>query len=280
MKRDAHDIDGRISRIEAWFAGRNDALVALSGGVDSTLLATLAVRALGPRAVAVTMTSVLQHDFEIQDAQQTARRIGIGHLVRPFRPLVVNEVRKNIPERCYFCKRAIFSIITDEARALGIDTVVDGTNADDRTDVRPGMRALAELGIESPLLELSVGKDEIRLLSRALGIPGFDRPPMACLASRFPHGDELTPEKIDRVRDAELFLRGLGFRVVRVRHVGRAARIEVGRDEVARLSSPALGRDVRARLLRSGFESVVIDPDGYRTGSMNAALGMSGRPVT
>jgi uncharacterized protein len=226
------------------------------------------------------MTSPLQHEFEIRDAQETARRIGIRHLVRPFSPLAEGEVRENTPERCYFCKRAIFSIIADEARALGIDTIVDGTNADDRADFRPGMRALAELGIESPLLELSVDKDEIRRLSRALGIPGFDRPPMACLASRFPYGDELTPEKIDRVREAEAFLLGLGFRVVRVRHTGQTARIEVGKDEMARLSSRILGRYVRDRLLESGFESVVIDPDGYRTGSMNEALGKSGRPGT
>ncbi len=274
MEHQEDDMKMLSARIEEWLSERGGCLVAFSGGVDSTLLVYLAKGALGDGAAAVTVTGPLQHRFEIEEARLAARRAGIRHILYEFSPLTIQEVRTNDPDRCYFCKKAIFSILIDAARSLGLDTVIDGTNADDMSDYRPGMRALGELGIRSPFLELGVDKDQIRRLSHFRGIPGFDRPPMACLASRFPYGEALTSEKIRRVREAEALLRRLGFRVCRVRSLAETAKIEVGTDELARFSSRSFRGSVERGIKGCGFSSVVIDPLGYRTGSMNEILSL------
>ncbi|MBN1572629.1 MAG: ATP-dependent sacrificial sulfur transferase LarE [Deltaproteobacteria bacterium] len=275
MKKDCFDANTGPKALTDCIKSLNRVLIAHSGGVDSTLLVNIAKSALPEGTFALSIKSPLIHDFEIEAAIREAERIGVPHYVIDFNPFEMDHIRKNLTDRCYHCKREIFRIILGAARELGIEHVLDGTNADDTDDYRPGMRALSELKIESPFLELGIGKEMIREMSRSLNIPGTERPPMACLATRFPYNDEITLEKIDGVKKAELVLMSHGFKTVRVRHLGgppKTAKIEVGESEIERLLSPDLRDRIYSEIRRLGFSSVTVDLGGYRSGRMNEGL--------
>jgi uncharacterized protein len=254
-------------------AGRGRVLVAFSGGVDSTLLLKAAIDALGPGAVrAVIATSDTYPEREARVARALAKRLGVAPRVIHTRELENPAFAANPPERCYHCKRELFGELASIARTEGCSAVFDGANADDRADFRPGSRAGKELGVESPLQEAGLNKAEIRALSRGLGLPTWDKPSLACLASRFPYHTPIDAENLKRVGAAEDVLRRLGFGQLRVRHHGTVARIEVEPEAFPGLLKP----DVRARVGRAfrklGYAYVTLDLDGYRTGSLNETL--------
>lgn len=245
-------------------------VVAFSGGVDSTFLAAAARGALGEDALAITGLSPSVAPAEREEAAALAAQIGIRHEWVETHEMDDPEYVANSPMRCFHCKDELYGILAAIAERAGGATVVDGTNADDAGDWRPGRRAAALHGVRSPLLDLGFTKDEIRTLSRQLGLPTWDKPAMACLASRIPHGTPVTVEALDQVGAAEAVLRGLGVRIVRVRHHGDVARIETDEAGLAIILAPEQRGKVVARLQNLGFRHVALDLAGYRTGSMNA----------
>jgi uncharacterized protein len=246
--------------------------VAFSGGVDSTLLAAAAVDVLGARALAVTALSPTYPEHEQKEAAALAARLGIAHVTVRTRECENPEFLRNGPDRCYHCKRDLVALVRAAARERGIETVADGTTADDLTDHRPGRRAALEGGVVSPLLDAGFAKADVRALSRRMGLPTADKPSLACLASRIPYGTPITPERLAAVDRVESAIRALGFRQVRVRHHGETARIEVEPAQVARLCQPRIRRKVVAAARAAGFLYVAADLEGYRTGSLNTAL--------
>lgn len=245
--------------------------VAFSGGVDSTLLLFAAREALGPdRVLAVTARSHTLPGRELARAQATARELGVPYLELEIDELADPVFRSNPPDRCYHCKKGRLREMGREAGARGFATIVEGTNRDDLSDYRPGLKATEEAGARSPLLEAGLGKAEIRELSRDFGLVGWDRPAAACLASRIPYGEEITSERLHMVEEAEDYLADLGFAPVRVRHHGELARIEVAPGDRARLLT--LSDEVGQRLAALGFKFVALDLAGYRTGSLNRSL--------
>jgi uncharacterized protein len=247
-------------------------LVAFSGGVDSTLVLKAAHDALGRDAAAVTAASVIHPVWETREARDIARAIGAPLRVLRVEPLEDRAFARNPPERCYHCKRKIFARFQEIARTRGIPWVLDGTNADDAGDFRPGMKALAELGIRSPLKEAGLVKAEVRRLSRFLGLPTAAKPALACLASRFPYGTKIDKGSLERVGKAEDLLRKLGFGQVRVRHHGAVARLEVDPAMIPRLARADVREKISRGLKKLGYAYVALDLDGYRTGSLNETL--------
>lgn len=246
--------------------------VAFSGGVDSTFLLQAAHNVLGDHAIAVTAAPVFVPRREQNEALNFCSERGIRQIVIPAESLDIDGVRHNPPDRCYHCKREIFGKILDVAAKNGIQTVAEGSNTDDTGDYRPGMRAIRELGVRSPLLDAGLSKADIRALSRELELPTWDKPSFACLASRFVYGEEITDEKLSMVDRAEQTLLDLGFRQFRVRIHGRLARIEVLPSEFDRFQQPEIRNHVSAALKEYGFSYVTLDLTGYRTGSMNEVL--------
>lgn len=247
-------------------------LIAFSGGVDSTFLALIARQELGDRAVAVTARSETYPLFEYQEALDLARRIGIRHHTIETEELTLEAFRNNPPDRCYHCKRELYGRLRKLADELHIRHVIDGANADDTGDYRPGMKAAAELGVLSPLKDAGLTKDDIRAASKALGLPTWDKPSYACLSSRFPYGQTIEPEAVARVGQAEDYLRTLGLRQLRVRHHGDTARIEVPPADIPTLAADPLRTQIVARLKELGYKYITLDLQGYRTGSMNETL--------
>jgi uncharacterized protein len=248
--------------------------VAFSGGVDSSYLVCVAHEVLGDRAVAVTALSPTYPDHVRKDAEDIAKLVGIRHLIIESNELEIPGFSQNPVDRCYFCKRELFQEVASAVRPLGITTVADGSNADDVGDYRPGMKAACELGVLSPLKQAGMRKADIRECSRRAGLPTADKPAFACLASRFPYGMEITEEKLKAVDSVEGYLRAKGFRVIRVRHHGEVARIELGEDEISRLLDAALRAEVAAAVKNAGFLYAALDLRGYRTGSMNEGLSL------
>ena len=247
-------------------------MVAYSGGVDSVFLLRVSRAVLGDGATAVLAVSESLDRNELDEAMRTARTLGIPVEVIETREYDNPAYRRNDGDRCYHCKTELFTELRKLAHERGIPFVLDGSNADDIGDYRPGFRARNEQEVRSPLLEAGLDKATIRRLSRAMGLPTWDKPAAPCLSSRIPYGDEVTTEKLRQVEAAEKGLRELGFRVVRVRHHDRVARIEVPASELARLLDAALRPEVLAVVKKAGFTFVAVDLEGFRSGSLNEAL--------
>lgn len=248
------------------------AALAVSGGVDSLLLLHAAREALEHNIMAFTAAGPFFNPDETERAAKEAALLGVRHTEIFYDPFSVDDVVTNGPDRCYTCKRYFFGYILDAARAEGFHTVMDGTNADDPCDYRPGIRALEELKVVSPLWEAGLTKEDVRAVSRMLNIKGADRPVMACYASRFPYGERITPEGLERVRRAEAALADMGFVQYRIRSHGDLARVEIAPDELDRAFRREVAAMISQRLKEAGFLYVSLDLDGYRTGSLNASL--------
>jgi uncharacterized protein len=246
-------------------------VVAYSGGVDSAYLALTAARTLGTRALAVTADSPSYPERHRRLAVDTARAFGFAHEIIHTDELDRADYRVNPENRCYFCKTELYTHLTGIARARGA-TIVDGNNADDRGDYRPGRQAAREFAVRSPLDEVDLTKDEIRELSRIAGLPTWDEPASACLSSRIPYHSEVTDAKLRMIEQAEQALALLGFRVCRVRHHDDLARVEIGRDELSRAFEPEVASAIERELKNIGYVKVLIDPQGYRRGSLNERL--------
>lgn len=273
----AEGAEARERALAAWFAARGSALVAFSGGVDSAYLAVVATRVLGGAALAVTAESESYPAEHRAMAEHVARAHGLRHEVIRTGELSLPAYRANGPDRCYHCKHELFAHLRALADRRGLAVVVDGSNADDRGDYRPGRQAAREFGVESPLDLLGFAKADIRDRARALGLTVWDAPASACLSSRVPYHQEVTPEKLRAIEAAEAALRTLGFRVCRVRHHGEVARVELGADELARAIVPEVAASIVRGVKAAGFRFVALDLQGYRTGSLNEPLLL--RPV-
>lgn len=252
-------------------------IVAYSGGVDSAYLAFAATRTLGAQALCVTADSPSYPERHRQMALRLASEFGFRHEIIRTNEMERPEYRANGADRCYYCKNELYTHLSAIARERGISTIVDGSNADDRGDYRPGRQAARELGVRSPLDEAGLTKEEIRELSHEAGLPTWDEPASACLSSRIPYFTEVTDEKLRMIEQAEAALRDLGFRICRVRHHDTIARLELGRDEIARALEPELADTIDRELRAIGYMHVTVDLRGYRLGSLNEALRL--RPV-
>lgn len=266
-------VDDKYSRLQQLIRDTGGLAVAFSGGVDSTFLAAVAVRVLGARAVAVTALSPTYPEWERREAADLARRLAIKHVEITTHELDNPLFAHNPPDRCYYCKKELVEMVRKVAADEGLSVVADGSTRDDLSDHRPGRRAMCEGGVRSPLLEAGLTKDEVRELSRRLGLPTADKPSLACLASRIPYGSSITSDKLQAIDRLEGAVRSLGFRQLRVRHHGDVARIEVESDRIQQLCDPSLRAAVVRAAKEAGFLYVAVDLEGYRTGSMNAVLG-------
>jgi uncharacterized protein len=265
-------------RLHDILAGYQSVLVAFSGGVDSAYLAIAASTALGPRALAVTADSPSYPDSHRRLARSIASDFGFAHEVIHTSELERPEYRANPANRCYYCKDELYGRLTTLATERGLAVVVDGNNADDRGDYRPGRQAAREHGVKSPLDEANLTKDDIRELARAAGLESWNEPASACLSSRIPYGTEVSDAKLRQIEQAESVLRDLGFRVFRVRHHDSVARLEIARSEMPRALDPEVNARLVAALKELGYQYVSLDLQGYRLGSLNEALRL--RPVS
>jgi uncharacterized protein len=247
-------------------------LVAFSGGVDSTFLLKVATDTLGDKVLAVIAESPTYPEDEVEHAKALAEKLGVKCLVIQTAEFSDENFVANPQERCYFCKRELFSKLLGIAAQNGIAHVLDGSNQDDESDFRPGSKAKNELGVRSPLQELDFTKDDIRKFSKELGLPTWDKPSYACLASRIPYGTRITPEILKRVGAGEDFLRSLGFKQLRVRHHGPIVRIEVDKAAVGRIMQDGLMDKISKEFEKLGYTYVTLDLKGYRTGSMNEGM--------
>lgn len=267
----------KLDQLKKILSDMKSVLVAFSGGVDSTFLLKISQDVLKENVLAVTSGSAIQLSFELEEAKALAKRLGANHIIICSEEIEDENFAANPPDRCYHCKKRIFTEMKALAKNKGIRFVVDGSNSDDSRDIRPGRKALVELGVRSPLREADLSKKEIRDYSRQMGLPTWDKPALACLASRIPYGDRITLEKLKRIDKAESFLRREGFTQVRVRDHGTTARIEVLPED----KTAFLDEDFSKRVIRKfedlGYTYVALDLKGYRTGSMNETVKSHGQ---
>ena len=263
-------LEEKLNSLKTTLKSLESVVIAYSGGVDSTFLSKIAFDVLGDNALAVTATSKTYPRSEFQEAIKIAREIGIKHETIVSEELDIPEFSANPVNRCYHCKKELFGKLKEVAAERGIKHVVDGSNQDDLDDYRPGMQAIAELDVRSPLKESGLTKSDIRELSKKLGLSTWDKPALACLSSRFPYGNRITAEKLTVVGEAEIFLKNLGIRQLRVRHHDQIARIEVAEEDMELLFKNR--NQIAEKLKELGYTYVTMDLQGYRTGSMNEVL--------
>ena len=266
----------KLKTLENIIAEMKNVLIAFSGGVDSSFLVKVARDGLHDNVLAVTAVSDIQPDQELEDAKQLTLKLGVKHILVPTTEMSDENFLSNPPDRCYICKKNIFSELKRIAIEKSIPFILDGSNADDLDDYRPGTRALRELNIRSPLREVGFTKMEIRKLSERMGLPTWEKPASACLASRIPYGDRITTEKLKRIDKAESFLREFRFKQVRVRDHNGIARIEVTPEEISVFMKKGFPEIVSRRFKEFGFIYVTLDMNGYRRGSLNKMLNMDG----
>jgi uncharacterized protein len=260
----------KLSKVKKILTGLGSAVIAYSGGTDSTLVLKLAYDVLGDKVIAITAVSASLPAADRAEAEETARQIGARHILIESGEFSDPEYLANTPERCYYCKKERFGKLSAYAEQHGYSTIIDGTNADDSRDFRPGRRAASMYNVRSPLAEVGLTKAEVRQMSRQLGLPNWDKPAAACLASRIPYGTRITPAVLAQVEHAESFLHELGLRQLRIRHHGQVARIE------AESGDFPVVMDNRGKILAElksiGFTYIALDLAGFQSGSMNAAL--------
>ena len=248
-------------------------VVAFSGGVDSTFLLRVACNVLGKENVlALTATSPTYPEYELEESRELAAEMQVRQIEVESDELKIPGFSQNDRDRCYHCKKELFTICKEKAKELGYKFILDGSNLDDLDDIRPGRKAVEELEVRSPLLEAELTKSDIRLLSRDLNLPTWNKQPFACLSSRFPYGTEITPERLVQVGRCETFLRHHRVQNYRVRYHGETARIEVAPDEIEKFLDPEFRQDVVTEFKAAGFTYVSLDLQGYRTGSMNEVM--------
>jgi pyridinium-3,5-biscarboxylic acid mononucleotide sulfurtransferase len=265
-------IDTKLARLRAIFAPMRSAIVAFSGGVDSTFVLKVASDTIGKRVLALTTTSPTMPDEDRESALAMAQLIGARHLLVESNELEIPGYSANPINRCYLCKHNLFTVCEAKAAELAIDEIVDGLNLDDLHDYRPGMQAASEKRVRHPLVEAELSKAEIRELSREMGLPTWDRPASPCLSSRFPYGTTITPEGLAKVAAGERLLHSMGFKVARVRFHGEVARLELEQSEIARIFETQTRETVDREFKKIGFRFVAIDLKGFRSGSLNEGV--------
>lgn len=269
------NLQDKLHNLQGYIKELGSVAVAFSGGVDSTFLLKVAHDVLGDRAVGVTARSSTYPEREYREAHEFAEQNGIRHIVFTSEELDIEGFQTNPVNRCYLCKSELFTKIRKIADEQGIGQIAEGSNLDDNGDYRPGLQAVAELGVVSPLRAAKLTKQEIRQLSKEMGLPTWDKQSFACLSSRFPYGESITPEKLHMVDLAEQLLLDLGFKQVRVRHHGKVARIEITEHDFERMLSKETRDTVYSGLKQAGFTYISLDLKGYRMGSMNETLNLT-----
>lgn len=265
----------KLEKLKEYIKSLKSVAVAFSNGVDSTFLLKTAHDVLGNKAVAVTIDLKSAPKYERGEAELFCKKENIRQIIVKFDELSVNGFKQNPPNRCYLCKTAIFKKIRQISDELGLNEIVEGSNVDDDGDYRPGMKALSELGIKSPLRYAELIKEEIRLLSKEMGLPTWNKPSSACLSSRFVYGEEITEEKLNMVGEAENYLCGQGFKQCRCRIHGKIARLEILPEDFAKMLEEEIRDKIYKKCKSLGFTYITLDLKGYRTGSMNETLSVS-----
>lgn len=261
------NINKKYDELIKYLKELNGVAVAFSGGVDSTFLVKAASEALGDKVVAITVNSPYIPKWEIEESKNLSSELNVIH--KFIEVPIIEEIRYNPENRCYLCKKNVFSLIKKEAAQYGINQVIDGTNYDDLGDYRPGMKALKELDIKSPLLELEIGKEQIRKMSHMLGLVTWNKPAYACLLTRIPYGSEIKKEELIRIEESEKYIMSLGYKAIRVRCHGELARIEFSMKDMKNMINSELSQEISEKLKGFGFKYVTMDLSGYKMGSFN-----------